>query len=84
MQDTNINIKDQSLERLEDQLNVIKTIDNISSNLVCYTEIMYYQTQLLKILDDANISHYLYNKIIKWVIEAQMSNINFSDPKNKR
>ena len=64
MEDNNINIEDQSFERLEDQLNTIETIENTSSNPVCYTETMYYQTKLLKILDDANVSHDLYKKII--------------------
>ena len=64
MEDNNINIEDQSLERLEDHENTVETMDNTSSNPVCYTETMYYQTKLLKILDDANVSHDLYKKII--------------------
>ena len=79
IEDPNVNIKDQSLERLEDQLNTIETMDNTPSNPVCYTETMYYQTKLLKILDDANVSHDLYKKIIEWIIKAQLSNIKFSD-----
>ena len=59
-------------------------MDNTPSNPVCYTETMYYQTKLLKILDDANVSHDLYKKIIEWVIEAQLSNIKFSDLKKTR
>ena len=65
MEDNNINIEDQSLERLEDHENTVETMDNTPSNPVCYTETMYYQTKLLKILDDANVSHYLYKKIIE-------------------
>ena len=59
-------------------------MDNISSNLICYTNTMHYQTKLLKIFDDANVSHDLYKKIIEWVIEAQTSNIKFSDLKKTR
>ena len=59
-------------------------MDNTSSNPICYTNTMYYQTKLLKILDDANVSHDLYKKIIEWVIEAQVSNIKFSDLKKTR
>ena len=84
MEDNNLNIEDQNLERLEDQVNTIQTIDNTSSNPVCYTNTMYYQTKLLKILDDANVSHDLYKIIIEWVIEAQMSNINFNYLKKTR
>ena len=45
---------------------------------------MNYQTKLLKILNDANVSHDLYKKIIERVIEAQISNINFSDLKKTK
>ena len=48
----------------------METMDNISSNPICYTSTMYYQTKLFKILDDANVSHDLYKNIIDWVIEA--------------
>ena len=61
MDNNNVNIEDQSLERLEDQLNTMETIDNTSSNPVCYTGTMYFQTKILKILNNANVSHYLYN-----------------------
>ena len=37
----------------------------------------------LKILNDANVLNYLYNKIIDWAVEAQQSNIDFGDMKNK-
>ena len=72
MEDTNVNIENQSLERLDDQVNTVETMDNTPSNPVCYTNTMYYQTKLLKILDDANVSHDLYKKIIKWLNEAQI------------
>ena len=84
MEDNNLNFEDQSLERLEDHENTVETIDNTPSNLLCYTETMYYQTKLLKILDDANVSHDLYKKIIEWAIKAQTSNIKFSDLKKTR
>ena len=40
--------------------------------------------QTFKDFDDANVSYYLYNQIIEWVIEAQISNIKFSDLKKTR
>ena len=48
----------------------METMNNTSSNPICYTNTMYYQTKLLKILDDANVSHDLYKKIIEWVIDT--------------
>ena len=62
----------------------MKTMDNTSTNPICYTETMYYQTKLLKILDDANVSHDLYKQIIEQVIKTQLSNINLSDLKKTR
>ena len=37
----------------------------------------------LIILNDANMPNYLYNKIVDWAIEAQMSNIDFADMKKQ-
>ena len=37
----------------------------------------------LKILNNANVPNYLYNKIIDWAVEAQLSNIDFANIKNK-
>ena len=59
-------------------------METTSSNPICYTKTMYYQTKLFKILDDDNVSHDLYKKIIEWVIKAQTSNIKFSDLKKTR
>ena len=39
--------------------------------------------KILKILNDANVPNYLYNKIIDWAVEAQLSNIDFAEIKNK-
>ena len=39
--------------------------------------------KIFKILNDANVPNYLYNKIIDWAIEEQMSNIDFADMKKQ-
>ena len=49
-----------------------------------FTATVHHQTKLLKILNDANIPNYLYNKIVDWAIETQISNIDFADMKNKK
>ena len=53
-------------------------------NPICFTATVYHQTKLLKILNDANVPNYLYNKIIDWAVEAQQSNIDFGDLKKTR
>ena len=50
---------------------------------MCFTATVHHQTKLLKILNDANVPNYLYNKIIDWAIEAQHSNIDFADMKKQ-
>ena len=45
---------------------------------VCFDKTMLYQTKLLKILNDANVPHNVYRKIIDWAIEVQESKILFS------
>ena len=36
-----------------------------------------------KIFNDANVPNYLYNEIIDWAVEVQLSNIDFADVKNR-
>ena len=36
--------------------------NNISKNPMCFTATVHHQTKLLKILNDANVPNYLYNK----------------------
>ena len=59
------NMKDNNITN---DPNSIATIDNlsnnISNNLICFTAIVYYQTKLLKILNDANVPNYLHNKLL--------------------
>jgi hypothetical protein len=42
-----------------------------------YTSSMFAETKLLKILDDANASHYLFEDIINWASESQHHEYNF-------
>ena len=79
-----INIKDSNISNDPNSFAIRDNVsNNISTNPICFTIIVHYQTKLLKILNDANVPNYLYNKIIDWAVEAQQSNINFADMKNK-
>ena len=51
---------------------------------MCFTAIVYHQTKILKILNNANVPNYLYNKTIDWAIKGQMSNIRWTNPSFKR
>ena len=57
--------------------------NNISKNPICFTATVHHQTKLLKILNDVNVPNCLYNKIIDWAAEAQLSNIDFADMKKQ-
>ena len=63
-----------SLEDLDDNFDT----QNNEPSPVCFDKTMLYQTKLLKILNDANVPHNVYRKIIDWGIEVQKSNILFS------
>ena len=41
-----------------------------------YTDTMYAETKLLKILNDANTPNYLFQQIMNWARESQQKNIN--------
>ena len=47
-------------EVMDDNSNTFGNNVNIQDNVLCYTNIVYHQTKLLQILDNANMPHYLY------------------------
>ena len=49
-----------------------------------FTTEQYHETKLLKILGDANASHYLYKDIIEWGRAAQHDNYNFNPQRSSR
>ena len=51
---------------------------------ICFSDTLFHQTKLAKILEDANVANYVYKDIIEWAIEAQNAKINFSDFKITR
>ena len=43
------------------------TIQHEPSQMECFSNRLYFQTKLLKILDDTNAPHFLFHEIIEWV-----------------
>ena len=46
-----------------------------SINPQCFSDSLYYQTKLLKLLHDANAPHFLFQEIIEWVQEMHESRV---------
>ena len=44
---------------------------------ICFSDTLFHQTKLAKILEDANVANYVYKDIIKWAIEAQNAKLIF-------
>ena len=49
-----------------------------------FTTAQYHETKLLKILSDANATHYLYKDIIEWARAARAENYNFTPQRSSR
>ena len=62
---------------------LLQLSNNISKNPMCFTVTVHHQTKLLKFLMMQNVPNYLYNKIIDWAVDAQLSNIDFADMKKQ-
>ena len=45
------------------------------NHMECFSDALYFQTKLLKILDDANAPHFLFQQIIEWVQEMHLSKV---------
>jgi hypothetical protein len=49
-----------------------------------FTTEQYHETKLLKILSDANASHYLYKEVMEWGSAARLDNYNFNPTRSSR
>ena len=79
------NITDSNVTNVPNSIAIRDNVsNNISTNPICFITTVHHQTKLLKILNDANVPNYLYNKIIDWTVEAQHSNIDLSNMKKTR
>ena len=80
----NDNVQDENIEDIEDTIDTDEMNTDEPTQSVCFTDNIYYQTKLAKILDDANAANYVYQEIIEWAIHAQDAKINFRDLKKTR
>ena len=77
----NMDFLDQDVEIDNDEVmdensNTFGNNVNIQDNVLCYTDMVYHQTKLLQILDNANTPHYLYAQVVKWAVKAQNQKID--------
>ena len=89
--DTSDDDSEDSVDEQTEDSNSVAEVDlppDPGTNLACYgvtfTNSDFMETKLLKILNDAQAPHFLYQDLLNWAKEAKQSNYDFLPKRSTR